>query len=348
MKRFILFLVACGIISLPAFSQSNSKLEVVAELSFRPGNVAVSKGGRVFSTIHPLGNPADAMQLIEITGKDTYKAFPNEAYQNTTGKPDNDKLDSPLGIRIDKNDVLWITDMGNRLGKTRVFAFDIHTGKEVFRYDFPEAIAPKGSFIQDLAVDEQNGWVYLADIANPGIIALNTKAKTARRFADQTVLTQNADMVINGKTIYFAGQPARVAINPITLSADRNTLYYGAMNGTTWYKVSAQLFREGESDYTISQAIKVAGPKPLSDGAITDEAGNTYFTNLQHSGIDVLTATGELKPVIRDQKLDWPDNVSVGSDGYLYIAVNQLHKSPPFTGGADEGKAPYFIYKVKL
>jgi hypothetical protein len=32
--------------------------------------------------------------------------------------------------------------------------------------------------------------------------------------------------------------------------------------------------------------------------------------------------------------------------GWLYIAVNQLHKAPPFTGGKDEGKPPYSIYKV--
>ena len=44
------------------------------------------------------------------------------------------------------------------------------------------------------------------------------------------------------------------------------------------------------------------GPKPVSDGAATDIAGNHYFTNIQHYGIDVLSSEGDLKPLIRDCK----------------------------------------------
>ena len=339
--------IVCAIIlsAGTAFAQHHNTLEVVAALEIRPGNVAVSKEGRVFSTIHPLGNPE--IQLVEITGKKSYTAFPDNSYQNATGKASDNKLDTPLGIRIDNNKVLWSIDIGLNLGKTRLFAFDIDSGKEVFRFDFPEHIAPKGSFIQDLAVDEVNGWVYLADIANPGILALNTKTKEVRRFADKTVQTENIDMIIDGNVIHFAGSPARVAVNPITLSADRNTLYYGAMNGTTWYQVPAKLFRNGSSDDVISKAIMVKGPKPVSDGAATDKKGNHYFTNIQHKGIDVLTSGGELKPLYRNHKIDWPDNVALDGKGWIYVTVNQLHKTPAFTGKDDQGVAPYYIYRIK-
>ena len=341
MKK-VLFLFALFTVT-STFAQ---ELETVAELSFRPGNVAVSKEGQVFTTVHPLGS--GKMQLLEITGKNSYEAFPNEAYQNTDGTITEDEIATPLGIRIDDNNVLWIVDMGQNLGKTRVWGFDINSKKEVLKYEFPEAIAPKGSFVQDLAIDEVNGWIYLADIANPGILALNTKTKTVRRFEDRSVQTENIDMVIDGKVIEFGGAPARVAINPITLSKDNETLYYGAMNGTTWYAVHAKLFREGASDYTISKAIKVIGPKPISDGVATDASGNHYFTNLQHYGVDVLTASGELKPLVRNPKIDWADNVALDGNGFIYITVNQLHKSPAVTGGEDLGTPPYYILKMKL
>ena len=341
MKRVFLILTLCTITF--TFAQ---ELETVVELPFRPGNVAVAKNGRVFTTVHPLGS--GKMQLLEITGKNSYEAFPNEAYQNTDGTITDDEIDTPLGIRIDDNSVLWIVDMGQNLGKTRVWGFDIDSKKEVFKYEFPETVAPKGSFVQDLAIDEVNGWIYLADIANPGILALNTKTKTVRRFEDRSVQTENIDMVIDGKVIEFGGAPARVAINPITLSKDNETLYYGAMNGTTWYAVPAKLFREGASDYTISKAIKVIGPKPISDGVATAASGNHYFTNLQHYGVDVLTASGELKPLVRNPKIDWADNVALDGNGFIYITVNQLHKSPAFTGGEDLGTPPYYILKMKL
>ena len=340
------FSTLLGMVAFIVTAIAQQPLEVVGELPFRPGNIAVTSDGEVYSTVHPLGS--GKLQLLRITGKDTYEPFPNASYQNTDGQILDSEIDTPLGIRIDGNNTLWIVDMGQNIGKTRVWGFDIATKKEVFKYELPEAIAPKGSFIQDLAVDERNGWIYFADIANPGIVALNTKTKEIRRFEDRSLLTENIDMVIDGKVIYFGGAPARVAVNPITLSKDKETLYFGAMNGTTWYQVPAKLFREGASDYTISQAISVKGPKPVSDGVATAANGNHYFTNLQHYGVDVLTATGELKPLIRDQKIDWPDNVALDGNGYLYIAVNQLHKSPAFTGGADEGKPPYYIYKLKL
>ncbi|MEO1098600.1 MAG: L-dopachrome tautomerase-related protein [Bacteroidota bacterium] len=327
--------------------QEKDPLEVVANLTIRPGNVAVSSDNRVFTTVHPFGNPASAMELIEITGETTYEAFPNENYQNISEEASDDRLDTPLGIRIN-NKKLWIIDIGLKLGKTRLFTFDIESREEVFRFDFPEEVAPKGSFLQDLAVDDKNGWVYLADIANPGIIVLNTENGEARRFYDDSMNPENVDMIIDEKVVYFGGAPARVAVNPITLSEDRNTLYYGAMSGTTWYQLPAELFRNGASDDTIREAIRVKGPKPVSDGAATDNIGNTYFTNIQHHGIDVLTDAGDLSPIVRDTRIDWPDNVSVSDSGYLYFTVNQLHKSPEFTGGEDEGKGPFYIYRMRL
>jgi hypothetical protein len=59
-----------------------------------------------------------------------------------------------------------------------------------------------------------------------------------------------------------------------------------------------------------------------------------------------LSANGVLTPLIRDARLNWPDNVSADDNGWLYISVNQLHKSPRFSDGADIGKAPYYIYRV--
>ncbi|MEM9076267.1 MAG: L-dopachrome tautomerase-related protein [Bacteroidota bacterium] len=345
MRRFIIAFAGI-LIWFNSNSQVSKNLEVVAEMNVRPGNVAVAPSGRVFTTIHPLVNPS--FQLVEITGKNNYEHFPSTAYQNDSKTPSLDKLDTPLGIRVDSQNRLWIIDAGLNLGTTRLFGFDIDSKKEIFRFDFPSDIAPKSSFVQDLAVDEKNGWVYLADIGNPGILALNLKTLDVRRFANETVQAERVDMIIDGNLINFGGAPASVAINPITLSSDKEMLFYGAMNGTTWYKLPTQMFRNGKTDFDIDKSIKIAGPKPVSDGAATDALGNHYFTNIQHYGIDVLTSSGDLVPVIRSLKIDWPDNVALGPEGWIYMTVNELHKTPAFTGGKDEGNPPFFIYRMKL
>ena len=324
------------------------KVEVVAELPIRPGNVAAASGGHIYATVHPLDKPT-GVQLIQITGKHQYRAWPSAKYQNDGTHFTDDRIDSPLGIYRDSRDRIWIVDMGLNIGKTRIWGFDSRSEKLVKRIDLPADIAPKGSFVQDLVVDDKNGWIYLADIANPGLIAVNIESGVARRFGNHPSLNAEANvaMVIDGKQVNFNGKPAEVAVDPITISADKETIFFGAMNGHSWYSVPAKLFRNGASDADIARAITRVGDKPISDGAATDNKGNHFFTNLTDHGIDMLTSEGKLTPFVRDPRLVWPDGVQFGANGWLYISVNQLNTTPAFTGGADEGKAPYYILRVK-
>jgi hypothetical protein len=324
------------------------KVEVVAQLPIRPGNVAATKQGRVFATVHPLDKPS-GVQLIEITSKQHYRAWPSKAYQNDGKNFTDDRIDSPLGIYRDSKQRIWIVDMGLHVGKTRIWGFDIRSGKLVKRIDLPTQIAPAGSFVQDLVVDDKRGWIYLADIADPGLIAVNIATGKARRFGKHYGLQAEpgVKMIIDGKQIHFNGKPAEVAVDPITLSADKETIYFGAMNGRTWYSVPTRLFREGASDAQIAEAIAKVGRKPISDGAATDTRGNHFFTNLTEHGIDVLTADGKAQPFVRDARMVWPDGVQFGSPSWLYVSVNQLNTTPAFTGGEDEGKKPYYILRVK-
>ncbi|MCR9251669.1 MAG: major royal jelly family protein [bacterium] len=319
-------------------------VEVYAELEINPGNVAVSKKGGVFMTVHPLRR--QDLQLVEVFPDGSYSAFPDSSFQTPNGIEVTTGLDTPLGVIVDNKDRLWVVDAGLSTGKTRVFAFQVETGEELFRFEVPGDIAPKTSFAQDLAIDDVNEWVYLADFGDTGIIAIDIKNNTFRKFTDSTMLSEDIDMVIDGEIQNFQGAPARVGINPITISDDRETIYFGAMNGETWYSVAAAGFRNGESDEVIKSSLKTVGPKPISDGVATGD-GKHYFTNLGNGSIDVLE-NGELKVLGKDPRIVWPDNVRIGPDGWLYVAVNQLHKSPAFTGGEDESVLPYYIMKVKM
>lgn len=331
----------------PAAQKPAATVEVVAELPIRPGNVTATPQGRVFTTVHSLGAPS-GLQLIEITNGQ-YKAWPSADVQSAEGQVAEDRLDTPLGVAQDGKGNLWVIDMGHHIGKTRIWGFDITTGALVRKIDLPAEIAPKGAFVQDLVIDAERGWAYLADLAPPGLIAVNLATGKAQRFAPHKSFDPEpeARMRIDGRDTMFNGQPANVGLNPITLSADGNTVFYGAMNGSRWYSVPARLLREGADMARVGAAIKQVGRKPVSDGAATDAAGNHYFTNTNEHGIDRLDTRGRLRPLVRDALLDWPDNVQVGPDGWFYISVNQLHKTPAFAG-KDEGQPPYRIVRFKV
>lgn len=337
-------LTACTQLALAA--PSVGTLETVAELPIRPGNVTVTANGRIFATVQPLDIPS-GLQLIEITGPKSYRPWPSAELQSDAGNRGDTRIDAPLGIARDAKNRLWITDMGLNIGKTRLWGFDIATGKLVKRIDLPADVAPEGSFIQDLVVDAGRGWIYLADINNPALLAVRIKDGKVRRFQGHASLQaeEGVEMRVDGTPTYFAGKPARVGVNPIGLSADGKTLYFGAMTGTRWYAVPTRLLREG-NDAAIAAAIRVVGRKPVSDGAATDAAGNHFFTNLNENGIDQLTASGELRALVRDPRLNWADGIQLGGRGWLYIAVNQLHKTKAFTSGEDLGVPPYRIMRV--
>lgn len=341
--------------SLPAQAQPPKvgQVEIVAELDITPGNVTASRTGRVFASIH--GMRRGPVQLIELTGRNSWKAFPDAAWNAAPGSG-ADVLNTPHGVVIDSQDRLWVVDHGNWLDKPqppKLLAFDINTRKLAFRHDFNRWVAPEGQILQDLAVDAERGFVYIADCGlDPAIVVVDIKRGTSRRFAGHASLQgEEVELVVEGQSLLFPGEggklgPARVGINPITLSADGQTLYYGAMNGKSWFSLPTRLFREGAADAQVAAAVTRVGPKPISDGAATDTEGNHFITNLPENGIDILTKHGELKPLVRDARFLWPDNAHFGPDSWLYVAVNQLHRNPIFTGQADTGRPPYLITRV--
>lgn len=329
-------------------------LEVVAELPINPGNLAVTPAGRVFATVHQFRR--GDVQLIEITGPKSYRPWPDKGWNGAFGSGP-DVLNSVLGIHVDRKNRLWVLDNG--LGEPpqtpKLLAFSLTDGKPVLRYDFPPETGPLGSFLNDLAVDDARGFVYIADPGGshePALVSLDLNTRASRRFTASSALqAEDVDLVMDGRVIGPRGEdgkvkPGRIGVNPITLSADGETLYFGAMNGQTWYRVPARLLREGAGDAVIAAAIEKVGAKPVSDGAATDAEGNHYFTDLGHNAITVLGPDGRLDTLVEDERLHWPDSLSFGEPGWLYIAVNQLDRSPPLNGGVDGGKPPYLILRV--
>lgn len=329
-------------------------LEVVAELPINPGNLAVTAEGRVFATVHQFRR-ADA-QLIEVLGPDGYRPWPNAAWNGAFGSGP-DVLNSVLGIAIDRRGRLWVLDngLGEPPQRPKLLAFDLGTGEPLYRHDFPPESGPVGSFLNDLAVDDERGFVYIADVGGahaPALVTVDLAAGTSRRFTDSPALAaEDVDLVVEGRVIALPGpdgepRPARIAVNPITLSADGETLYFGAMSGQTWYQVPARLLREGVPDGEVAAAITKAGPKPVSDGASTDAEGNHYFTDLAHDAISVLRPDGTLATLVSDPRLSWPDALSFGEPGWLYVAVNRLHLAPPLNNGQEGAEPPFPILRV--
>ena len=184
-------------------------IEVVAELPINPGNLAVTPEGRVFATVHQFRRAG--AQLIEIAGPDSYRPWPDLAWNGAFGSGP-DVLNSALGIRIDGQGRVWVLDngLGDPPQTPKLMAFSLSDGKSVFRYDFPPETGPIGSFLNDLAVDDARGFVYIADPGGshaPALVTLDLNNRTSRRFtASPALQPEDVDLVVEGRVLGSAGR----------------------------------------------------------------------------------------------------------------------------------------------
>jgi sugar lactone lactonase YvrE len=136
-------------------------------------------------------------------------------------------------------------------------------------------------------------------------------------------------------------------LDSIALDRRGEWLYYGAVDSSSLWRVrTADVNNPELTGEQLSQRVEHFSSKPQSGGLSSDDAGNLYVTDLQRSTIDVLDPQGELHTLAADPKMRWPDGLSFGPNGDLYVADSDLPDiflKPPWK--KHQG-APYFIYRV--
>lgn len=327
-----------------------SALEVAVQFDQPIGNVAVDAAGRVFFTVHPESRPNGDKLFVSDAGR--VRAFPSSDLQSTY-------FDTPLGIRIDRQERLWVVDHGrNGFGTPRVTAWRLSDGVLLHEFRLPADIAPIGSFVQDLVVDATGSTVFLADASfwakRPALIVLDVASGKAKRLLEGDLSVTAQDLVIdtaNGPMTFFGGVAAmKVGVDGITLSRDDAWLYFGAMNHGQLYRINRLDLIAAEADGpadALAKGVQDMGAKPLSDGLSTDLAGNVYITDVEHSAVMWLDADGRLKTLIQSPRIRWADGLSFGPDGWLYLADSALPDVVLRTRGHMARQAPYFIYRFR-
>lgn len=328
-----------------------SVLQVVVNLDYPPGNIAVSKTGRVFFTLHPDGDPpAKVMELVD--GKPV--PYPDRDIQHSrSGKP---YFQTPLALRIDSQNRLWVLDYARYgFGQPRLLAFDLDKNELVDWYDFPSNVAGLLSMLNDFQVSPSGDEIYIAESSpfrqTPALIVYDTVHKTSRRLLSAHPSLRPQDYVIqapNRDMVIFGLYNMRIGVDSIALDKNGEWLYYGPVNGDRLYRIAtADLDNPSLDRQALEHDIEDFGPKTLSDGLTADLDGNIYISDMEHSAILTLDQDGKLMTLVKDSRLRWPDGFSFGPDGWLYVTCSSL-QDVLFVGGAHmRAHAPYQIFRFK-
>jgi len=349
----LLFILATAAQAADPKALPDAELAVVAELDQGPGNIAVTPDGRIIVSQHQFYAPE--YRVVEVLPDGSTKPFPNAAWSSA---PDDSGIgfNAVLGIRSDRRGVVWMLDNGGDTPK--IVAWDSHSDTLHRVIYLPPPVTRPGSMHNDLAIDLVHQAIYIADLGGepgPALVVVDLTTGLSRRLLENhpSVQAEDVPMVIDGKPVTVtnaAGETvaARVGVNPITLDPTNTWVYYGAMHGTTLWRIRTRaLLDPALSAEELGARVERYGTKPVSDGISIDAAGNVYSTDVTTNAIGVTGPDGEYRIYAQDPKLSWPDAISAGPDGFFYAAVNQLHRSAPLNGGKDASKPPYYIVRFR-
>lgn len=314
-----------------------------------PGNLAIGPDGRMFMSVHEFYGPE--LRIVEVMPDGSTLPYPTEDWARAPTE-DGDGLNGVLGLRVDREGILWMLDGQGENQTGRVVGWNTQTEELHAIYYIGAPVARPFSFLNDLAVDREHEAIYISDTANhvdSAIIVIDLDTGRARRVLEGSQFTRAEDtpMVIDGREVLLGGAPAMIGINPITVDPTNTWVYFAPMTGSAMYRIrTTDLLDESLSDAELEARVERYGDKPISDGSTVDADGNVYITAMTDNAIGVVRPDGSYEVLFQsDDDLPWPDGFSIGADGFVYATINELHRSPVLNGGEDASLGTYRIVR---
>lgn len=326
----------------------DSALQEVLSYPEPIGNVAVSLGGRIFFTVHPESRPQGNKLLEWRDG--AAMPFPSGSVQPHL-------FDTVLGIVVDRQNWLWTIDHGNHgFGTARLLAFDIANGDLMHEHEFLPEIAPAGSMLQDLQVSADSGHVIIADASiwrkSPALVVYDVASQSARRVLEshESVSAQNLLIRNSIRDMTFLGGifSLKAGVDGIAVSPDNIWLYYGAVNNSGLYRIRvSDLTNSSLPPSQLDNRIERYSDKPLSNGFSADVSGNIYVTDIEHNSVAIVGPDKQLKTLVRSTRVRWPDALSYGPGGWLYVTDSALPEQVLKSKDHIRLQNPYWIFRFK-
>lgn len=337
------------------------ELTTYAEISdTRPGNITVTPDNRVIITQQPLDAPA--LRVVEVKPDGSKVPFPTTDWADGPEKGEVG-IAATIGITTDSKGVVWILDMGGENSPAQLVAWDSKADKLHKVIEIPTEARLPISFLQDFALDEQRGKIYIADMTftapasdmKPAFVVVDIETGEARRVleADSRLMPVAHDVIINDALMGFKGedgttQPWHLAMNAISIDPTFEHVYFGSVNGGDVFRIPAAALADEAMDETVlaGKIERYADKKP-NDGFIVDDKGRVISGDIEANAITASTPEGIETLARDDERLRWADGFAFAPDGTLYVTTNQLNTHPALNGGVDASDKQYFILTLK-
>lgn len=334
----------------------NAPLEKVAEFDDRlVTGVTVTETGRIFVNF-PLWYPQWYQGAVAELVDGRLVAYPDARWNSWRL---DDRAD-PAGrfvcvqsVYADQRGSLWVLDPGAPwptglvADAPKLVRIDLASDRVARVYGLGPAVAPEGSYLNDVRIDHAHDHAYITDSGRGALVVVDLETGAAWRVLSGHPAAQAEDVtpMIGGRALTGPeGNVPKIHADGIAFDPARSQLYIHALTGYhTWQLPTLGLRYPG-----TKWPLLDLGSDAITDGMHLDRAGNLYFTALEYDGILKRDVKGNLTPVVIDPRLRWPDTLAIGPDGYLYITTSQIHLTPRFTGDNAKPDQPWALWRIKL
>ena len=257
-------------------------------------------------------------------------------------------------VVADGQDRLWVVDAAApAMGAVvkdgpKLVGIDLKTNRVIKTIPFDTSTVMQASYLNDVRIAPDGKTAYLTDSGAEGaLIVVDLDSGKARR-----VLSGHAStMPDRSVTVTYDGKPLRrpdgrgveFAADGIALSPDGKTLYWQAIKGKTLYSLptealtgwaTAAVVPEMLTDTTLASKIVTVGENGPADGLlVARKDGRMYVTSPQDDSVkvrDLAGSAGGLTVLLRDARLRWPDTLSEGPDGTIYLTTSHIQDSADY------------------
>ena len=330
--------------------------EVVSFPDQQVTGVGVSqRSGRVFVNF-PYWSDDHGISVAEIVdGKP--RPFPNEEW-NKPG-PAGSHFICVQSVVVDDQDNLWILDPAAPKtkeivkGGPKLVKVDLKTNQIAKTIPFGEEVALAKSYLNDVRIDTNANTAFITDSGIGAIVVVDLASGKARRLlADHksTKVEPGTTITVDGKGLIDMekNKPPQFACDGIALDTKTGYLYYHPLTGHTLYRIkTADLMNEKLTKTELETKVENVAQTPLTDGMLEAPDGSIYLTDIEGGAIVRWDpAAKKIERVIADKRLLWPDSLSWGPGGELYVTASQIENMPKYNGGKSTRTEPYKLFKV--
>lgn len=344
-------------------SGEKGQLEAVAQFGKNMAiGLSVTTDNRLFVSF-PNYDGDGKYALAEVI-EGSLKAYPDNSWNTRTAVGKNHFL-RVQDLFVDADNNLWVLDSkpapggdifrtGHQNEKSGIFSLikiNTTTNQVSKVYTFAD-LDKSVSALNDVRVDTKRQIAYLSDPGQAAIVVLDLQSGKSRTVLSKTAFTVADTIVLrySGKAMKDKnGHPFSSNVNGIALTRDGRYLYFKPINKISLFRIDTRFLRDASlSDEQLEAKVENVGKVGVTHGLIADKKGNIYLTTSEGYSISYLTPDGQLKVLVKDRNLLWPDSMGIGGDGYLYISCSQLQLLPFWNNGRDRTEYPYKAYRVKL